>query len=239
MKLQQNRRMAVLVVALCVGATLGRVGAVETEGWWSNFEVGTRSTWGYLTDHQRPVNAYNTSEGSFYGSINQLNVVQNYWPINPFIDYKCCPYGGFELAWDSLTARTITRGDGHTDGDLSIMGAKLSAFVRYPNTTAFTPYAGAGFAYYRASFDEDSGWHMPPGRGEIQTMDFDHAHGLFGYGGLLWKFADHWAADLYVCYTKVDVNGIQWQGPNGTDFGGSPAFPMSNVEAGLGMRYCF
>ena len=223
-----------------LGFTLSvRVNAVEADGWWKNFEIGTRSTWVYLTDHQRDVNATSATMGSFYGSINQLNSVQNYWPFKPFVDYKFCPYGGVELAWDYCSVRTITRGDGHTDGDLNIMGPMLSVFVRYPNTTDLTPYAGAGVAYYRVDFNEDADWHNPPGRPEILTMDFDHTYGLFGYGGVIWKFADNWTADLYLRYTKVDAEGTHWEGPYGTSYGGSPSFPLSNVAAGLGVRYSF
>ncbi|TAN35885.1 MAG: porin family protein [Verrucomicrobia bacterium] len=239
MRVQKSRQLAVWVAALSVVATLGRVSAAEPAGWWKDLEIGTRSTWVYLTDHQRDINATTAAMGSFYGSIDQLDAVQNYWPLKPFIDYKLCPYGGIELAWDSLTARTITRGDGHTDGDLSIMGPMVSVFVRYPNTTGLTPYAGVGVAYYRVDFDEDADWHVPPGRSEIQTMDFDHTYGVFGYGGLIWKFADNWSADLYLRYTKVDAEGIHWQGPDGDSYGGSPSFPLSHIATGLGVRYSF
>ena len=178
--------------------------------------------------------------GSFYGSINQLDPVQSYWPFKPFVTYKFCTYGGVELAWDSFSVRTITRQDGHTDGDLNMMGPMLSAFVRYPTEYKLTPYIGAGVVYYNVSFDEDADWHAPPGRPEIQTMDFDHTWGCFVYGGVAWEFADHWSADLYVRYTKMqDAEGIHWGGPDGTDYNGAPSFPLTNIATGLGLRYSF
>ena len=206
-----------------------------------HLEIGTRITWFSLRDDKRdPLSGIDGAPGSFYGSINQLDTVQNYLPLKLFVDYKFCPYGGIELAWDYFSVRTITQVDGHTDGDLNLMGPMLSVFVRCPNSTPLTPYAGLGVAYYRVNFDENPDWHAPPGRPEIQTMDFDHTYGLFCYGGLLWTFADHWSADLYVRYTKLqDAEGTHWGGPDGSDYNGSPSFPLSNVAAGLGVRYSF
>lgn len=207
---------------------------------WTNLEIGTRSTWVSLTDHRRDFNATSVSMGSFYGSINQLNAIPNYWPLKPFVDYKFCPYGGVELAWDYFSVRTITRGDGHTDGDLNLMGPMLSVFVRCPTDFKLTPFAGAGLVYYKVDFSEDPDWHAPPGRPEIQTMDFDHTWGLFVYGGVIWNITDHVALDLYVRYTKVqDAEGTHWAGADGTFNNGSPTIPLSNIATSLGLRYCF
>lgn len=238
----KNHGLIVWAVVLFMATAWERVSAVEGEGWWKNIEIGTRATWVYLTDHQRDINAVGASEGSFYGSINQLNPVQNNWPLKPFMAYKFCPHTGLELAWDSFSARTITRSDGHTDGDLNLMGPMLSYFIRYPNATGLTPYAGVGVVYYHVDFDEDASWHYPRGS-FTQLMDFDHTYGLLGYGGLMWKFAEQWSAELYIRYTKVDAEGVHWQGFND---GGNPlspsgdvSFPLSNIAAGLGVRYSF
>ena len=220
------------------------VGRAEPAGpalsFWQHLEVGTRSTWVYLTDHQRDFNATSVNMGSFYGSINQLDMVQKYWPLKPFVDYKFCPYGGVELAWDYFSVRTITRSDGHTDGDLNLMGPMLSVFVRCPTDFNLTPFAGAGLVYYKADFDEDPDWHAPPGRGEIQIMDFSQTWGLFVYGGVAWNFADHWALDVYVRYTKVqDAKGDHWAGPEADSLTGNPTLPLSNIATSLGLHYCF
>ena len=210
--------------------------------WWNNFEVGTRSTWIYLTDHQRPITATSAEMGSFYGSINQLNPVQDYWPLKLFVDYKFCPYCGIELTYDFFSARTITREDGHTDGDLNLLGVLPSFFVRYPTELGLTPFAGAGIAYYHVNFDEDALWHAPPGRDEIQIMDFDHTYGLFAYGGLMWTFVKNCSVEISVRYTKMDAEGVHWQGPddgNPLHPGGAPSFPLSNVAASLGLHYSF
>ncbi len=177
-------------VALTVARAVPAAPAPAKE-WWQNFELGTRSTWVYLTDNKRTLDPANPQAGSFYGSINELDSVHDYWPFKLFVDYKFCTYGGVELAWDYFSARTITRQDGHTDGDLNMRGPLLSAFVRYPADFNLTPYAGAGFAYYKVDFDDNAYWHEPPGRNELQSMDFDHTWGLFVYGGVAWLFAEH------------------------------------------------
>ena len=230
-----------LLITVCAANFLARVKAAEPEKeWWQGFELGTRVTWTYLTDNKRPVSATTESMGSFYGSINQLDAQQDYLPLKVFVDYNFCPYGGIELGWDSLSVRTITRGDGHTDGDLNLWGPALSVYVRCPLEYGLTPYAGVGLSYYTVSFDEDTSWHRPPRRPEVQTMDFDKTWGALLYGGLIWTFADHWSADLHLRYTKVqDAVGTHWAGPNGNDYNGEPHIPLSNITTGLGIRYSF
>lgn len=236
----QNLPQGTLVM-VCAALALARTMAAEpVKEWWQGFEIGTRVTWTYLTDNKRPVSATTESMGSFYGSINQLDVNQNYLPLKLFVDYSFCPYGGIELAWDSLSVKTLTRSDGHTDGDVNLWGPALSAFVRLPLEYGLTPYTGAGLSYYSVSFDEDPAWHKPPNRPLVQTMDFDRTWGVLIYGGLMWTFAEHWAADFHVRYTKVqDAVGTHWQGPEGKDFGGEPHIPLSNITTGLGVRYSF
>lgn len=230
-----------IILASCAAALAPTLAAEpKAKEWWQGFAVGTRVTWTYLTDHQRDLHATSTDMGSFYGSINQLDVNQNYWPLKFFVDYSFCPYGGLELTVDSLSVRTLTRLDGHTDGDLNFWGPALSVFVRWPFDCGLTPYAGAGLSYYFVNFDEDSLWHEPPGRPEVQTMDFDRTWGALVYGGLLWTFAEHWSADLHVRYTKVqDAVGTHWAGPDGRDYNGEPHIPLSNLTTGLGLRYNF
>ncbi|MCX7008534.1 MAG: hypothetical protein NTY53_15000, partial [Kiritimatiellaeota bacterium] len=98
-----------LMIAGLTALTLTRTDAAEpAKEWWQGLEIGTRVTWVSLTDSKRPVSATTADMGSFYGSINQLDPVQNYLPLKLFVDYKFCPYGGVELAWDYFSVRTLT-----------------------------------------------------------------------------------------------------------------------------------
>ena len=206
----------------------------------NNFAVWLQPNGDWYEADDATLDPANPQAGSFYGSINELDSVHDYWPFKLFVDYKFCTYGGVELAWDYFSARTITQQDGHTDGDLNMRGPLLSAFVRYPADFNLTPYAGAGFAYYKVEFDDNAYWHEPPGRNELQSMDFNHTWGLFVYGGVAWMFADHWSADLYVRYTKLqDAEGTHWAGSDGSAYNGSPSIPLSNIATALGVRYSF
>ncbi len=239
MKVQNLPRR--LPLLLCSALLLARATTAEPDQeWWQGFELGTRVTWTYLTDNKRPVSATTESMGSFYGSINQLDVHQDYLPLKVFVAYRFCPYGGLELSWDSLSVKTLTRSDGHTDGDLNYWGPAFSVFVRYPWEHGLTPYAGAGLSYYFVNFDEDPQWHRPPGRPLVQTLDFDRTWGALVYAGIIWTFAEQWSADFHLRYTKVqDAVGTHWQGPDGRDYGGEPHIPLSNITTGLGVRYSF
>lgn len=236
----QNLLRRLLAIGYIMNFSIQAKAAEPVKEWWQGFELGTRVTWTYLTDNKRIVSATSESMGSFYGSINQLDVNQDYLPLKLFVDYSFCPKGGIELSWDSLSVQTITRSDRHTDGNLNLCGPALSVFARCPLDYGLTPYAGAGLAYYSVNFDEDADWHAPPGRPEIQTMDFDHTWGALIYGGLIWTFAEHWSADLYLRYTKVqDAVGTHWAGPDGDAYNGEPHIPLSNITTGLGLRYNF
>ena len=206
-------------------------------------DVGTRFTYFVLADRSRGANNH------FYGSIDKLDAVQNYWPLKLFVDYKVTPYWGFELTWDQIQAKTITKRDGHTDGNINLDGPLLSAFGRYPNDTAFTPYAGAGVAYFFASFEEDYYWvhalnrqtgFYNNGPDWNQNIAMDNTFGWFGYGGVSIALQERLSADLYVRYTHVEVDGTHYNlmGRDVTD-ATSMTFPMSNTAFGLGVRYSF
>lgn len=218
-----------------------RLHAADDDAFLQNFEAGTRISYFWLRDRKRDFNSgVDNTPGSFYGSINQLDAVENALPIKVFVNYKFSPYWGVELTYDQIRANTITQIDGHADGTINLIGPVASFFGRYPNATRFTPYAGIGVAYFFSKFDENPLWHDPPGRNEIQNMDLNNTCGWVAYGGSAIKISGPWSADLRIRYTKVDVSGIHRLNGYENKIGGrSPEFPLSNIAADLGVRYSF
>jgi len=245
MKAKKNRRLVVWVAALSAVVTLGRVDAAEADGWWKNFEIGTRSTYFWIRDDKRGATQLPGNAGNYYGSINELVEVEDPWPLKIFVDYKINPYWGVELTWDQIKAKTYTQVDptsgwgGYSDGTLSLIGPEASVFARYPNDTIFTPYAGVGAVYYFASNTENGDWAHPYGD-FYQAFDPNNTWGWVFYGGCAIPLSGPWSADLFVRYTKVGVDGTHYQGFGAADsIGGQFTFPLSNVSAGLGVRYSF
>jgi outer membrane protein W len=244
MKAKKCIRLAAALLALPAVLSSRAAEPESTVPAWikDHLEIGTRITYFSLRDDKRdPLSGIDGAPGSFYGSINQLDAVQNYLPLKLFVDYKFCPYGGIELTWDRIQADTITQLDGHTDGTIRLTGPIGSIFGRYPNGTRCTPYAGMGVGYFFAQFAENESWHNP--RGDfLQLFDLDNAWGWLVYGGLDVRLADHWSADFMIRYISMDVSGTHLQtGIEGGPYfpAGSFTIPMSNTSLGLGVRYSF
>lgn len=248
--MKANKFVSCLLFAATAALSLPRTASAEpvpAREWWQNFEIGTRSTYFWLRDYQRGAIQLPGNEGNYYGSINELKDVQDLWPYKIFVDYKFTPYWGLELTWDRIQAKTWTQVDptspigfgGYTDGTLDLIGPELSVFARYPNDTLFTPYAGVGAVYYFASNTDDPTWAHPYGD-FYQSFAPNNTWGWVVYGGCDIKISGPWSADLLVRYTKVNVDGTHYQGFGSADgIGGEFTFPLSNIAAGLGVRYSF
>jgi outer membrane protein W len=199
-------------------------------------DIGTRITAFSLEDSNRG------DSDHFYGSIDKLDAKQNYWPLKVFVDYKINSWWGFELTWDEVRAKTITKSDGHTDGVIEAGGPIMSVFGQYPNATIFTPYAGAGFTYLLGGFDDDHSWKHPPTNPAIvdQTFSLDNTWGWVAYLGVSAQLTDHWSLDLYVRHMDAELKGsktVVTAAETQTD--NSVRFPLDNDALGLGVRYSF
>ena len=247
MKTQKSWRLAVWFVVLSGIATLGRVSAADTAGWWNNFEIGTRVNYFWLHDDKRGAVQLPGNAGNYYGSLNELIEVEDPWPVKVFVDYKFSPYWGVELTWDQIKAKTYTQVDptsqssfgGYSDGTLSLIGPEASIFGRLPNDTIFTPYVGIGAVYYFAGNSENPGWAHPYDD-FYQKFDMNNTWGWLVYAGCDIAVSGPWSVDVLVRYTKVDVDGTHYQGTgSASDPSGNPSFPLSNITACLGVRYSF
>jgi len=120
-------------------------------------EVGTRIISVSLIDDRKD---------TFLGSIDLLDVEQDYSPTKLYADWIFHPNFGIELTRGSVRASTVTRYDGHSDGDIELSGMILGVFGRKEFTIqtlrrdyVITPYAGLGMAFFSADFDHKGWWH--------------------------------------------------------------------------------
>jgi outer membrane protein W len=243
----RNKGLAVAVLVMLAAGWAGRA-AAESEttlpDWVKDhLEIGTRVTYFMLHDDHRDFDGGNR----FFGSINDLDVDQQYLPIKLFVAYKFNPYWGAELMVEQLDVETWSRrpdGASWTDGTINLLGPIASVFGRYPNATIFTPYAGVGVGYFFASFDADPKWHNKNGDNSfLLDMSLDDTLGWVGYIGLTARFDENWSVDLLVRYMQMNVDSRELTSIDGGPYT-SPeqdhfTFPLSNTSVGLGVRYSF
>lgn len=210
----------------------------------STWDFGTRITYFTLLDSTRAMDL----SDSFYGSINELRADQDYLPLKFFAEYYFTPFLGVDLMWDQakITAR---KRDGHADGQFKLLGPAISLLARYRNETVATPYAGAGLAYFMASFDADYSWkhavHTDTGfyeHGEPWNQNFyvDDMISPILYAGVSFNVQDEWDVDFCLRYMKGDLEGSHktFWGDEEID-STSISFPMDNISFGVGARYSF
>ncbi|MCX6997474.1 MAG: outer membrane beta-barrel protein [Kiritimatiellaeota bacterium] len=248
-----NGKIKALMIALALGLPAGASHAAEAASampaWIKDHvEVGTRITYFILQDDHRDFHGGNR----FWGSINDLDVKQQYLPIKLFVAYKFNPYFGVELTMEQLAVETWSRppnpldGTTGTDGTINLMGPLASVFARYPNATRFTPYAGLGLGYFFASFDYEAVWHHPADFRSYdptfyQDFKLDDSLAWLLYAGLAANLNERWSLDFQVRYMKLDVDGVTLTSRGGSPYyeNGEFSFPLSNTSFGLGLRYSF
>ena len=249
-----NKSLIVAVLVMLAASWIGRAAAesAPTLPDWvkDHLEIGTRVTYFMLHDDRRDWDW--TYKSQFFGSINNLDVNQQYLPVKLFVAYKFNPYWGLELTVEQLGVETWSRppdGASWTDGTINLLGPIASVFGRYPNATIFTPYAGVGAGYFFADFDADPGWHHPASVKNYdpsyrQDFRMDDALGWIGYVGLMVNLNDRWTIDFLVRYMQMDVDGDHMTSRDGgisyyTNERDHFTFPMNNISMGFGVRYGF
>jgi outer membrane protein W len=218
-------------------------------------EIGLRSISFQLeTDHKSSSGGRDT----FLGSITDLEEDNDLVPTRIFVDYLVTPFWGVELSYDKIVAATKTSSAVNavkSDGDVELSGPILSVFGRYPNDTAFVPYAGLGIAFYDADFSGTAHWalgYSGPAEyaaagspntskgGRTRSMDVDVDPEFVIYGGALWNFRDHWALDLYIRQMDVDVDAsFTGKVRERVEQVKKGSFPMGHVAYGASMHYIF
>lgn len=178
-------------------------------------------------------------EGSFVGSIDTLEEVQDHLPDRFFVQYLLVPYLGAGVQRDRLEIKTISTQptpDGRiTDGNVVMRGFFPYLFARYPNPTRCTPFVEYGWARYQNSFDPDPDWYEE-GRREF-LLDSSSRANYWG-AGVEFEITRHFRVDAYYRAMDIDVPGIYaFHGDNR-----DPApftFTMKHACYGIGGRMQF
>lgn len=177
---------------------------------------------------------------NFIGSVWGLEEKQDYFP-RLFLQYAVVPWFGAGLTYDHVAARTRDWGDVEktrygTDGNVHVWGPMLYLFVRYPNSTRFTPKAEAGWVRYFADFDVNPAWAATaPG----YRFEVDDTDGYYFAVALDYAINNQWRAQAYwrrLFDAEVDARAYFSTGSRVGRYG---AFPMEYDMFGLGVTYAF
>ncbi len=193
-------------------------------------ELGTRITYYKLTDTQRG----KSNDGSFIGSITELEENQDYTPFKLYAQYKFLPFLGAGITYDRV--RAVTR-DGpleeNTDGTVDASGPIFYLTACYTNESRFTPFAELGLAYYFVDFDVDPRWSQ----NGLRVMKVKDTTGLTLALGCDIEVIQHVAVNAYFRYahvSEIDTDFIR----DGVKLR-TGSFPISNYTFGLGVKFIF
>lgn len=223
----------------------------STEEWWSGdrMQVGTRITVPHLLDATR-------GDGDeFLNHLNHIDVQDDYAPTRVFVDYWFDPSYGAGLTWERLTADLKNEDGGGRDGEIELSGPILTYQYRYNGLAHWTPYCGLGLtvdhvsfkhtAWHRYGFDSEEAWRSvgspeEPRHGKSRHFRVDDTWGWVGVVGADIHLDQGWSLDLYLRYTKVEVDmSYSTTVQDEVVQDAHRDVPFDNVALGLGVRYSF
>lgn len=206
-------------------------------------ELGARLHYFTLKDTRRqgpngPDN--NAIRLNFIGSVWGLEEIQDYVP-RLYAQYLAMPYFGVGITYDYIAAETRDWGNVEqtrtgTDGDIHIWGPMVYLFVRYPNSTRFTPQTEIGWVRYFADFDVNPAWAAT---GPGYRFKVDDTDGYYIALALDCAINKQWHAHAYwrrLFDAQVDARAYFTPSSRVGRYG---AFPMEYEMFGLGMSYGF
>lgn len=212
--------------------------------------IGTRLTAFALADTHSAGTNREAGE-TFIGFIDELEALQNHRLPKLFVSFLATPWLGLELAFDRVKARTWNANTDFSDGTVSASGIILSAVLRYPNATIFTPYAGLGLAFWDARFDEEPWWQFGydspedwvadgspywPTHHINKTFRVENDFGVVFEGGLDLYLNEHWSIDLLMRYADLEIDARYYRN---AELRRTGSFPLSHTAYGVGVRYTF
>lgn len=209
-------------------------------------EIGTRFSIFYLTKAEQP----------YIGSIGKLNEQQNLTPFKLFAAYNFTPSFRTELAYDSARARTVTRYDGHTDGDFKISGPMLNACYSILPGEKISPYLGLGLAHVDTSFDAATWWNLgypnetvwrdagnpaTPYAEFTRNIEPKNTYSMLMTAGCRYNLSPDFDIDILLRYMPVSFKAhyyIKWDSGR-TDDRGIYTIRMDNLTLASGVVYKF
>ena len=209
-------------------------------------QIGTRMVYRSLTDADSGFKGGTYGSGTYLGTIYAVDEEQSYVPNKFFITYYFTKYFGFELAYDSMEAKTVAwdiyNNVDKSDGNVSLAGPTMTLLGKFANSTPFSPYIGIGLGFFKGDFDEAAEWaHSDTSLGSRdREMVVDSVTAVLLTSGLTWSFATNWLLDLSLQYVKADPDVVFNGYTNGrldTEQWGH--FPMDNIALRLGIVYSF
>ena len=195
------------------------------------YELGLRSLHMELSKDKQgePFN------GSFIGSINELDVNQQYAPVHPYLQVLREVNHlqlGLGFTYDSWSVATVDSGGG--DGDVEMDAWTFYVVGRLTTESKISPFAEIGWAMYDNSFDPIPSWYA----GGRRNFFFDDSTGLHLAAGFDYAFSGKAAINVYVRYVDVELDGEYVF--RGDDRPPEPfTFPMEHIAYGLGFSYSF
>lgn len=223
-------------LAACAGATL----AGETPAALSGLEIGTRILHIQLQEDSRGAGT-DTRRDNFLGSLDTLDENQDYVPNRLYIqyffdEYVLGDYLGFGISYDAVEAKTVDEGGG--DGDVGVSGPILYVVGRYPNSSAFVPFAEIGVAFYHAYFEEND-WAFDEGDPTHRRMENEDTTALVLALGCDYAITENLSANIYgriVEGATIDAADMNKGDPDPHAEG---EFPLDYYGVGIGIKYSF
>jgi TolB-like protein/outer membrane protein W len=227
-------------------------------------EIGLRiSRFSLLDNTEKHFNDDGEFAEGYLGSISKLDAEQDYFPTI-YANVTITDWFALQLAYEKFEIGTVTYWDGHKDGTFKFKGPSLTAQLRYPNETEFTPYAGIGIAMLNADFAMVDWWHNgfggddPEGAYDNWVQSGAPRWPNGGYqrnlivtdgtmfkpvlqGGCYWSITDHISLDLDMRYISLDSELHYTLSNHGNVFSdrGVSDFPMDAWIIDLGILFSF
>ncbi len=176
-------------------------------------------------------------EGTFLGSLTDLDVDQEYAPVRLYLQYFFHPNFGAGISYDEIRAET-TDALG-SDGFVEMSGPLLYVVGRFQTDRGLTPFAELGIGLYNAGYDEDPVW-ANKGRSNERAMAVEDPTAFYIGLGCDVAINDRWSLNLYtraVFNATVDTDAVYPRRNNRVFQRGE--FPLDYYGLGAGVKYAF
>lgn len=239
-----------LVILACATAILCSPAAYSQQAnsgnpWWSGLEIGVRSLHVWLSEDTRngvlnpgadPTHPTSYS-GRFLGTINKLDVQQEYMPTRVYAQYFFRDNIGVGVLYDETDIDT--KDEAGSDGYINLHGAIVYAVARMTVEERITPFAELGLGIYSTDFEPVESWRKAGPRGR-RVMDIDDPlAGVIGLGVDI-ALNQHFAFNVYtraVFNATVDAKAYYSKDPDEPFARGE--FPLNSFGVGIGLKYAF